>query len=320
MDPLGVLPLAQARRFIGEQKPDIVHFSESYDFRCLLLMLLCPGVPFVTTVHDPIPHAGERISLQKFKHWVRDRIRLRSHGLIVHGQGLRDVLSEYSGIPIGRIYFVPHGEYRYYTYFDQKHPEPSNGHKNILFFGRWEDYKGIDVLIDAEPLIADRVPNVRIILAGEGRLTLADLQPRMVNPDHFEIRNYAIPDDEVPSLFRRADVVVLPYRQATQSGPLHIAAMLARPLVASAVGAMSEVIEDGETGVLVPPGNPEALAQAVCRILENPLEALRLGRSAQERMARQGSLERVAQIQSEVYQQVIETHKVETDARGRSKR
>jgi len=305
LDPLGIWPVWKTRKIIRQLKPDIVHFNESYDIRSWLLMLLCPGTSFVTTVHDPAPHAGEKISLQQFKHWVRDQIRKRSHGLIVHGQGLRDVLSEYSGVPTRRIYSVPHGEYRFYTYFDQKPSEPQDGLRRILFFGRWEDYKGMDVLMDAEPLITQRFPEVRIVLAGEGRLTLADLLPRMIHPANFEIRNYPIPDDEVPALFRAADVVVLPYHQATQSGPLHIAGTFSKPAVVTRVGALPEIVRDGETGILIPPGDPKALAEAVCDLLLHPDKARRIGQNAHDQMTRSQSLEEVAQIQSDAYRQII---------------
>lgn len=308
LDPRGWIPVFKARRIIRKLKPDIVHFNESYDFRCLLLMLMCPDIPFVTSVHDPIPHPDEKISLQKFKHWVRDQVRHRSHELVVHGQSLRQVLSDYSNIPIERIHAVPHGEYRYFTHFDRGgNDSGKNGHKNVLFFGRWEHYKGIDVLVDAAPSIADRVPEAKFVLAGEGRLPLSELQPRMLNPDAFIIKNYSIPDEEVPELFRHADVVVLPYRNATQSGPLHIAGTFARPVVVSRVGAMPEVVRDGETGILVSPGDPEELAEAVCRLLENPLEAKRMGENARAFMASEESMEKVAEAQAEAYRRVIES-------------
>lgn len=309
-DPLGWVPALKAGRIIRRRKPDVVHFNESYDFRCLLLTMLCPGSIFVTSVHDPVPHSGEQLSLQRFKYWVRDQIRRRSQGLVVHGENLREVLADYSRLPIDKIHFVPHGEYRYYHHFDRSADrKENNGHKKALFFGCWEDYKGIDVLVDAEPLITARIPDARIVLAGKGRLRLSDLQARMVHPEHFEIRNYAIPDEEVPQLFRDADVVVLPYREATQSGPLHIAGTFARPAVVSRVGAMPEVVKDGQTGILVSPGDPRELADAVCRLLEHPDEARRVGENARKYMTEFSSMERVAKIQAEIYQKILSTYR-----------
>lgn len=306
LDPLGWIPVLKTRRIIRTLKPDVVHFNESYDFRCLLLMLLCPGATFVTSVHDPIPHSDERISLQKFKHRVRDQIRRRTDGLVVYGKTLVQRLADYSGISTDRIHAVPHGEYKYYSHFDHGPGDSKkNGNKHVLFFGRWERYKGIDVLIDAEPAISDRVPEALFVLAGEGRLPLSELQPRMVHPEKFLIKNYSIPDEEVPDLFREADVVVLPYREATQSGPLHIAGSFARPAVVSRVGAMTEVVEDGETGLLVSPGNPQELADAVCHLLQNPDEARRMGENARAIMSNGESMESVARAQVDAYRRVL---------------
>jgi acetyltransferase-like isoleucine patch superfamily enzyme len=237
---------------------------------------------------------------------VRDQIRQNCQGLIVYGQKFRQILSDYSNIPVERIYAVPHGEYKFYTYFDKGEATHGNGHKNVLFFGRWEHYKGIDLLVDAEPMITERVPEAQIVLAGEGRLPFSDLEPRIVHRDKFVVKNYSIPDEEVPELFKNADVVVLPYREATQSGPLHIAGSFARPSVVTAVGAMTEVVKDGETGILVPPEDTNQLAEAICRLLENPEEAERMGQRAYEVMAAEESMEKVAEIQAKAYQNVIE--------------
>jgi acetyltransferase-like isoleucine patch superfamily enzyme/glycosyltransferase involved in cell wall biosynthesis len=302
------VPVLKAKRIIRKLEPDVIHLNESYDFRSLLLMRLCHGIPFVTSCHDPVPHSSEEISLRWFKHRVRDRIRHGSDALVVHGKNLRQVLADYSSLPIEKIYAVPHGEYRYYTHFDQEDgTQNKNGRKDVLFFGRWDHYKGIDVLINAEPHITERVPEARITLAGEGSVSLDELHDRMVHPEHFIIKNYAIPDEEVPEIFRKTDVVVLPYREATQSGPLHIAGTFAKPAVVSRVGAMQEVVQDGDTGILVSPGDPEELAEAVCRLLENPVEAERMGASAQARMAHEASMETVAVAQAEVYQNAIAT-------------
>ncbi|MBU0517775.1 glycosyltransferase [bacterium] len=306
LDPQAWIPVMQTRRLIRELKPDIVHFNESYDFRCLLLMHLCKEVPYITSVHDPVPHSDEKISLQKFKYWVRDQIRQKSAGLIVYGESLCEKLADYSSIPIERIYPVPHGEYKYFEHFDKIQSQAKDIHQYILFFGRWEHYKGIDILIDAEPLITARFPHVKIILAGEGRLALSELQQRIVNPANFIIKNYSIPDEEVPALYKLSDIVVLPYREATQSGPLHIAGSFARPTVVTAVGALPEVVKDGETGILIEPNNPQALADAVCRLLEDPDYAKQMGQNAQSHITAAESMERVAEVQTDVYRKVIE--------------
>jgi len=86
--------------------------------------------------------------------------------------------------------------------------------------------------------------------AGEGAVRLMD---------HY------LPDDEVEALFKAADVVVLPYRSATQSGVTHVAYALGVPVIITDVGGLGETVRGEETGLVVPPENPEALAEAVLR-------------------------------------------------------
>jgi len=81
-----------------------------------------------------------------------------------------------------------------------------------------------------------------------------------------------IPDDEVGLYFSAADLVVLPYRSATQSGIVPIAFAFERPVIATRVGGLSEAVRDGETGLLVEPNSPAALAEAIVRFYEDGLE------------------------------------------------
>src|SRR5205085_10492010 len=77
-----------------------------------------------------------------------------------------------------------------------------------------------------------------------------------------------IPDDEVEALFKAADVAVLPYRSATQSGVTHAAYATGTPVITTDVGGLAETVLPGETGMVVPPEDPEALADAVVRYFE----------------------------------------------------
>jgi glycosyltransferase involved in cell wall biosynthesis len=96
-------------------------------------------------------------------------------------------------------------------------------------------------------------------------------------------------------LFGRARVVVTPYRRASQSGVVHLAYTFDRPVVASAVGDIPDVVDDGATGLLVPPDDPAALADALVRLLTDAEEADRMGAAGARWLAREASWERVAE-------------------------
>jgi glycosyltransferase involved in cell wall biosynthesis len=134
-----------------------------------------------------------------------------------------------------------------------------------LFFGYVRRYKGLDTLLEAWPLVRARRP-ATLVVAGEfyddpapyrALAAAAGGEPAVRLLDRY------IPDDEVELLFKAADVVVLPYRSATQSGVTHVAYALGVPVITTNVGGLAETVHPGETGLVVPPEDPAALADAV---------------------------------------------------------
>jgi glycosyltransferase involved in cell wall biosynthesis len=130
-----------------------------------------------------------------------------------------------------------------------------------LFFGRIRDYKGVDVLLDALPHIRKCIPDFRLIVAGSG----ADrrLRERITNEPEVDFYDRFIEDAEVPGLFGSADVVILPYREASWSGVASLAANYGIPIVGGAVGGLSEQLAHGGLGQRVPPDRADLLAEAV---------------------------------------------------------
>jgi glycosyltransferase involved in cell wall biosynthesis len=89
--------------------------------------------------------------------------------------------------------------------------------------------------------------------------------------DAVRLLDRYLPDDEVEALFKAADVVVLPYRSATQSGVTHVAYALGVPVITTDVGGLAETVRPGETGLVVRPEDPAALAEAVVRFFADQL-------------------------------------------------
>jgi glycosyltransferase involved in cell wall biosynthesis len=138
-----------------------------------------------------------------------------------------------------------------------------------LFFGLIRPYKGVDLLLEALDLLPDRdAPPWHTWIAGEcygGEDTLRARHARLRHPDrvHLELRYLA--NDEVALRMAAADVVVLPYRHATQSGIVQVAYACRRPVITTRVGGLPEVVDDGVSGLLVAPEDPGALAAALQR-------------------------------------------------------
>ena len=151
----------------------------------------------------------------------------------------------------------------------------------VLSFGLIRPYKGVEVLLDAVARIPRSVP-LTVLLAGEPwgglgaalerRLRAADLAGRVVASLGW------VPEAETGAWFAAADAVALPYRSATGSAVAAQALAAGLPLVASAVGGLADVVEDGVNGLVVPPSDPGALAAALVRVADDGVRArLRAG-------------------------------------------
>jgi glycosyltransferase involved in cell wall biosynthesis len=166
------------------------------------------------------------------------------------------------------IEVVPHGVAR-------PTPAPLPGGDSLLFFGRMSHYKGLDVLLEAMPRVWERRPGARLTVAGEGEVPEHPLlsDPRVLT--RFE----HVPEEAVPALFAAATCLVLPYRQASQSGVGSLAREHGRAVIATRVGGLPELVMP-EWGRLVAPEDSEALAAAILELLETPGLAAAMGRAA----------------------------------------
>lgn len=137
----------------------------------------------------------------------------------------------------------------------------------ILFFGFIREYKGLDILLEAVNLIKNRI-NFTLIIAGEfysNEDKYINLTKKLNLEEKVKFFSDFIPTNEVKYYFSACDVVVLPYKSATQSGIVQIANNFDKPMISTNVGGLPEVIEDGKTGYLVDKENPEKLAEAILK-------------------------------------------------------
>ena len=213
--------------------------------------------------------------------------------VFVHGeQTLHEVEHAHPDLPLA---VIPHGDERI---FSTKPPEPSD-EERVLFFGNWVRVKGVEVLMAAfDRLLVER-PEAKLTIAGQPYPDEIDLGAVHAwaagHGERVEILARYIPLEEVPDLFARSRVVVTPYLIGYQSGVIHLAMTMARAVVTSDVGDLAATVVDGETGVVVPPGDPQALAAALARVLADSELAARLGAAGYERVSRESSWSTVAQ-------------------------
>jgi glycosyltransferase involved in cell wall biosynthesis len=144
----------------------------------------------------------------------------------------------------------------------------------VLFFGYVRPYKGLEVLLEAVAEARRHLPELRLIVAGEFYEDVRKYERLMSNlgiARAVDVRNRFLPDEEVATLFAACDVVVQPYTSATQSGVAQIAFHFERPMILTDVGGLAEIVDDGHAGLVVPPRDPDALAEAIERFFREEL-------------------------------------------------
>ncbi|HEX4945517.1 MAG TPA: glycosyltransferase family 4 protein [Blastocatellia bacterium] len=298
--PLNIVAIASILRKINAVNPQIVHVLSGFLWMDLALPLLRSRA-LVTTVHDAHIHPGDRES-SALGHSLGWKCATQ---VSVHAEAIKQQLVQDRGVKPDKVHVVPHGTYDFYRRWasDEINEEPNT----VLFFGRIWDYKGLQYLIEAEPLITARVPNARIVIAGRGE-DFGKYERLMVNRDRFVVLNERIPDEAVARLFQQASVVVCPYIEASQSGVLALANAFGKPVVATTVGGIPEMIAHGKTGLLVPPRDTQSLAEAIITLLQNHTLRQEMRLHAQQQAQTELSWKSIAKRTLAVYTQAVAAH------------
>lgn len=257
--------LVRLRALVHDWDPSIVHVQDSvvHDPRLTLVSGL-PRQRLALTVHDPVPHPGDPSPSFRIR-TARRALRNRAALIFVHASALAQELRAI-GVR-GPIRVIPHG-------FGDVDIRPFPELPSLLFFGRISPYKGLDTLMEAMPIVWRQQPEVRLTIAGEGNLerhpTLSD--------SRVKLRIQHVPEDDVSALFGESSCVVLPYHQASQSGVGSEAKRHGRPIVATKVGGLPDLVTP-DCGEVVPPGDAQALASAILSVVRSPGTAEKMGRS-----------------------------------------
>jgi len=257
------------RRAAGEA--DVVHFQwltvQPVDVR-----LLPKDRPVVLTAHDVLPREPRPGQLKAQK-----RLYERVDAIVVHSHAGRERLVVDLEIDPTKVHVIPHGVFTHYTEIEAEWALPVElaavDKPVVLFFGLLRPYKGLETLLNAWRGIGD----AELWVVGMPRMPIGDL--RAAAPPNVRWISRFVDDAEIPALFRRADLVVLPYSEIDQSGVLFTALAFGRPLLLSAVGGFPEVAELG-AAELVTPGDRAALHLALRRLIDDPARRERLAAGA----------------------------------------
>ena len=255
-----------AARKIAAWKPDllVMKYWMSYlapSLGTVARYLKRRGIPVITVLDNVIPHETKFFD-KPFSRWF---LRQNSGCVAMSEAVLKDMLSLTPDKP---YILQPHP---LYDHFGQKMDkraaqealELDPGKRTLLFFGLIRDYKGLDLLIDALPLLGEEY---QLVIAGESYGSFEKYEAQIAASgcaDRIKVFNRYIDDEEVPRFFSAADLCVLPYKSATQSGITAISLHFDLPVVATPVGGLAESIEKPGIGLMTSGISAEAIADTV---------------------------------------------------------
>jgi glycosyltransferase involved in cell wall biosynthesis len=235
------------------------------------ILAVAGSTPSVAIVHNPRPHEP-----MPFDRALLRLVLSRVRGAVVHSRDNQDELQTL--VPIRRVLSVPHPP----NLEIEPAPFPSRPPLRLLFLGFVRPYKGLDVALDAVAILARRDVDVELTVAGEFWEPLTGWEARVRElglAERVRLRAGYVADEDMDGLLASHHLLVAPYKSVTQSGVAPLAFAAGRPVVATTVGGLPEVVREGRTGALAEPSSPSDFADAIERAAAD-LEALGTGAAA----------------------------------------
>jgi glycosyltransferase involved in cell wall biosynthesis len=287
-------------RFRRDAEADVIHY-QWLTVPALDTALLPPQRPRVMTAHYILPPQPSRRAVARAR-----RTFAAMDAVVAHSEHGASRLRETLRLDPNRIRVIHHGTFEYLTALPEEMPlapelEGAEG-PVILFFGLLRPYKGLDTLLEA----FRRIEGAELWIVGNPRMEVEPLR-RIAATARGRVRFLTrfVEDAEIPAIFRRADIVVLPYRDAEHSGVLYTGLAFGKPLVLSAVGGFAEVAEQG-AAQLVPPEDPSALAAALSDLVADDGARAELGEAAARAAASTYSWGEAARQTLALYRELLE--------------
>jgi glycosyltransferase involved in cell wall biosynthesis len=278
-----------AVNYIRNLKPDIIHLDD-ISLRLAPMLIGLKKIPLVLNIHDAHSHSGEG-------NWRKDIARYLTF------RKVKQFIKRYK-ISGEKVTSIPLGILDMYR--EWLMPEMKEQPDTILFFGRISPYKGIDVYIRAADIVSTEIPQCKFIIAGK---RIAGYQipnlPQLKNGCTFEVRERYISNTEVAELMAQSSLVVCPYLDASQSGVVLTAYAFNKPVIVTNVGGLPEYVWEGKTGFIVPPNDPERLAETIIKYLRKRSSLKNRNESMNELRKNELSWNRSAERTAEIYEKIL---------------
>ena len=272
--------MLRALLFLLRERPDAVVFQwwSGTVLHSYLLLALASRLLRIQTIiefHEVLDPGEAKLPLaQAYVRLVAPLLVRLAHGFVIHSECDKKLLQSHYDLRQRPVALIPHGPYNHYqlTARGQEQRTAPTSCCNLLFFGLIRPYKGLEDLITAfDRLPEDEIDKYWLTIVGEtweGWTLPGDLIKQSRYRNRITFVNRYVSDAEVAEFFAGADAVVLPYRRSSSSGPLHIAMSCGLPVVVAAAGGLIEAVAGYGGALIVPPGDPAALRNALLKVAE----------------------------------------------------
>ena len=271
------LPLLKRRfaRYLREQRIDVVFCTMDHLWGAFMAGVIRDSdASYLLTVHDATRHPGED---QGWRRWLLRRDIGASDAALVLTRSVGASLQANYAYPADRVSLSAHGHFGDGSVEVDARSLPTNRPVRLLFFGRILPYKGLDLMLEALPILRREFPNLQLEVWGNGNI--APYQSAIEMVGGVRVENRWIEEAEIPQIFASTDLGVLPYREASQSGVVATAFAVGMPCVATPIPGLCEQISDGATGTIASGYSPAEYAEAVAKVLRDPAFYMRLSQN-----------------------------------------
>lgn len=297
--------LFRAYRLLRERSIDVMHSHEFATNVYASLLSRVTGIPVITTVH------GKNYYGERGRRRLAYRFVARQSRMVAVSQDLKRFLMQRVAIPSDRIRVVHNGiDLGRYAVQAENHRSVRNDlgigpdQRVIGTVGNLFAVKGQVYLLRACQAVARTFPDFVLLVAGEGD-QLGALEKEASDLGIANNVKFLGFREDVPVLLQAMDIFVLP--SLSEGLPLSVleALSLQKPVVATNVGGIPEIVEDGVTGFLVPPKNPDALAKAILQMLQHPRIAADMGQAGRKRVEEDFGLAKMLREYQSLYEEAL---------------
>ncbi|WP_455076171.1 glycosyltransferase family 4 protein [Prevotella koreensis] len=286
----------RAMKFISRRKYDIVHTTNPFRYGNFMLYMLRRRM--IMTMHDPIPHSSDMNRLNRMHRWIA--FRLTDHFLLLNKTMHEEFVRTY-GLQRKHVY---ESSLSIYTHLKKTVPVLPEEKGYVLFVGSINPHKGIEYLCEAMEKTHKEMPHLKLIVAGRGKFWF-DVE-KYRQQGFVKFINRFVTDEELSGLISNALIVVCPYIDATQSGVIMSAFALDKPVIATNVGALPEMLTHERHGLLVPPRDIDSLSNAILSLMSSPERLAKMAENINEDYSRgDRSWQHIARTYIEIYKKML---------------